>query len=320
MGQQGPRPSVDLEAAKHLHQIVTGYRASQVVAAVARFRIADRLADGPVDLHHLAVGLDIAHDHLYRLLRGAASIGLIEEVAPRTFALAPLGEPLRSDVAGSLRSYAMAQTAPGQWLPWARLPHAVVSRQSQTEASLGTDISEYHRRRPDEGCLFAEGTSAFNEVLSAEIVRLFDFSPFRRVVDMGAWGGTLLAAVLDTNPTGRGVVFDHSSEALPPGGDVYLLEQLLHGRSDDEASAMLRRCGQAMAGVGRVVVVETVVPSDHQAVRSQLSDLDTLLITGGCQRTADSYHALFASAGLELEQVIRLRVEPDFAMLVGVPG
>lgn len=110
------------------------------------------------------------------------------------------------------------------------------------------------------------------------------------------------------------------SEVLPPEGDVYLLEQLLHNRTDDEVSAMLRRCHQAMVGVGRVVVVETVPLSDHQPVRSQLSDLDTLVITGGCQRTTDAYHAVFASSGLELEEVIRLEVEPDFAMLVGAPG
>ncbi|HEV2070384.1 MAG TPA: methyltransferase dimerization domain-containing protein, partial [Acidimicrobiales bacterium] len=143
---RGTYPSTgDPEMAKQLHQLVTGYRVSQVVSAIARFGIADRLADGPVGLDQLAVRLDIVHDHLYRLLRGAVSIGLIEEVELRTFALTPLGELLRSDVAGSLRSYAMALTAPGHWLPWGRLPHAVVSRQPQTKASLGSDIVEYHR-------------------------------------------------------------------------------------------------------------------------------------------------------------------------------
>ena len=44
------------------------------------------------------------------------------------------------------------------------------------------------------------------------------------------------------------------------------------------------------------------------------------MITGGCQRTTDAYHAVFASSGLELEEVIRLEVEPDFAMLVGAPA
>lgn len=338
--------SVDLEMAKHLHQLVTGYRASQVVSAIARFRIADQLADGPLALDALAVRLDIAHDHLYRLLRGAASVGLIEEVTPRTFAIAPLGKLLRSDVAGSLRKYAMALNAPGHWLPWARLPHAVVSRQAQAKASLGADIVEYHRQHPDEAGLLAEALSDFNELLSADIVRRYDFSSCRRVVDIGRWQGALLAAVLGANPAARGLVFDDAESAeeargrlqgsglversevvsgenpgvLPPGADVYLLEQLLQDRPDDEAAVILRRCREAMTSDGRSVVVETVLFSDDQRARSQLSDLDALVITGGRQRTEDAHRALFASAGLELQHVVRLELQPDFAVLVGGPA
>lgn len=55
-----PSP-VDPEMAKHLHQLVTGYRASQVVGAIAPFRIADQLAGGPLALDALAVRLGPAH-------------------------------------------------------------------------------------------------------------------------------------------------------------------------------------------------------------------------------------------------------------------
>ncbi len=340
------RPTVELGMAKLLHQLVTGYRASQVVSAVARFRIADRLADGPLTLDDLAVRLDIAHDHLYRLLAAAVSVGLMEEVAPRAFALAPLGEPLRSDVPGSLRSYAMALTAPAQWLPWARLPHAVVSRQPQTEPTLGADIVEYHRQHPDEGRLFADAMSEFNQLLSSDVVRLYDFSRFRRVVDMGGWQGVLLAAVLDANAAARGVVFagqesaeearerlegrglaEHtqviasdSSVALPPDGDLYLLEQLLDERPDDEAAALLGRCRQAMAGNGRVVAVEAALFHDNEPARSQLSDLNALVMRGCRRRPIDEYRALFVSSGLGLERTIRLEFEPDYAVLVGAPA
>ena len=345
MTQETSRSSLDLEMATRLHQLVTGYRASQVVSTVARFRIADRLASGPLTLDHLAVSLDIDHDYLYRLLLAAVTIGLVEEVAPRTFALAPLGEPLRSEVAGSLRSYAMALTAPGHWLPWARLPHAVVSRQPQTRPTLGSDIGEYHRQQPDEGRLFAEATSEFNELLSVHIVGLYDFSPFRRVIDIGRWQATLLAAVLEANDVARGLVLDAesdgeardrlqsrglgerseviavvSSEALPPDGDLYLLEQLLHDRSDEEVSGILGRCREAMAGDGRVLAVETALFPNSEPTRSQLSDLNSLVITGGRERSTEAYHALFASAGLELEHLIRLQLEPDFALLVGAPA
>ena len=343
MAQETSPPTLDLEMATRLHQLVIGYRASQVVSTVARFRIADRLVSGPLTLDHLAVSLDIAHDHLYRLLRAAVTIGLVQEVTPQTFALAPLGEPLRSDVAGSLRRYAMAVTGPGHWLPWARLPHAVVSRQPQTTPTLGSDIDEYYRQQPDEGRLFAEAMLEFHELLSEDIVRLCDFSPCRRVVDLGGWEATLLAAVLEANHLAQGilvkgalsdgearerlgrrglgnrieVIAGDSSEALPPDGDLYLLEGLLHDRRDEEVLELLGACREAMATNGRVVAVETVLVPNNERTPSQLSDLDSLVITGGRLRTSQSYDALFAASGLELEQAITLDLEPDFVLLVG---
>ncbi len=83
---------------------------------------------------------------------------------------------------------------------------------------------------------------------------------------------------------------------------------------------ILARCRQAMDGDGRVVVVETVLPPEGEPARSCLSDLNMLVVTGGRERTAEGYAALFASSGLRLEEVIRLAVEPDVAMLVGAPA
>lgn len=338
-------PAFDFEQAKLLHQLIVGYRASQAISAVARFGIADRLAAGPLTLDDLAVRLDIAHDYLCRLLRAAASIGLIAEIAPRTFALAPLGEPLRSDVPGSLRNYAMTLTAPGNWLPWARLPHAVVSRQPQAPPALGVDIVEYYRQHPDEARLALDATWEFGELLSADILRLYDFSAFSRIIDLGAWQGALLAAILGANETAHGLVLVSQEcveglqrrlqdrgvsgrsdvietdglESPAPRGDVYLLEQLIDDQLDDEASVVLRRCREGLAAGGRVVVIETLPLTAREAGASQFSDLNALVLRGGRSRSAEEYRALFASAGLELESVVRLEVQPDVAILVGAP-
>jgi len=64
-------------------------------------------------------------DNLYRVLRLLASLGIFAEVAPDSFALTPLSETLRSDVPGSVRNYAITETAPGHWLPRGRLHESV---------------------------------------------------------------------------------------------------------------------------------------------------------------------------------------------------
>ncbi|HWC11230.1 MAG TPA: hypothetical protein VG455_08410, partial [Acidimicrobiales bacterium] len=73
---------------------------------------------------------------------------------------------------------------------------------------MGSDIGEYLRQHPDEGRLLVEAMSEFNQLLSLDIVRLYDLSPFRRVIDMGRWQAALLAAVLDANGVARGLVVD----------------------------------------------------------------------------------------------------------------
>lgn len=343
---QGPPGGVGQEAVRRLAEVVTGYRASQVVGAVARFRIADRLANGPLTIDQLAVRLDIPHDPLYRLLRAAATVGVIEEVAPRTFALAPLGHPLRSEVTGSLRSWAVAATSPGHWLPWGRLPHAVVSRRAQTGATLGCGIFEYYRQQPDEGRLFAQAMSGLTELVAAEVARRYDFSGLRLAVDVGGSQGALLAGVLEASPHLRGIVYDLPEvvdaareylstrqlsprcevvagdffRSVPPGGDVYLLKHVLHDWPDDEASVILRQCREMLGAAGRVLVVETVLPPDGERARSHLSDLNMLVVTGGRERTLDDHSALFRSARLRLEDMIPLDVEPGAAILVAAPA
>jgi hypothetical protein len=89
---------------QQLDQMITGYWISQAIYAAAKFGIADHLKDGPKAVGELAAATSTNPDALYRLLRALASVGVFTEGEARHFALTPLAEPLRSDVAGSKRA------------------------------------------------------------------------------------------------------------------------------------------------------------------------------------------------------------------------
>jgi len=91
--------------------LITGYWTSQAVGAVALLGVADQLGEGPRPTAELARAVGADPQALYRVLRLLASLGVFAEVAPGAFGLTPLGETLRSDAPGSVRTFAIIETA-----------------------------------------------------------------------------------------------------------------------------------------------------------------------------------------------------------------
>jgi hypothetical protein len=101
-----------------LPQLLNGYRTAQAIHVAAVLGIADVLAGGPRTADELADACGAHAESLERLLRALASIGVLEEQDDRRFALAELGQGLRSDVPGSLAGWAAFIGRPAFWQSW----------------------------------------------------------------------------------------------------------------------------------------------------------------------------------------------------------
>jgi SAM-dependent methyltransferase len=311
-------------------QLATGHWVSQAVGVVARLGVPDQLADGPRSSDELARAVGAQPGALFRVLRMLASIGVFEESARGVFALTPLGETLRSDTPGSVRDFAIAETAFGHWQPWGRLLESVSTGQPQAREALGIELWQWYGEHPEEAAFFSRAMGNLAALAASELLRVYDFTSAQIVVDVGGAYGELLATVLETHPQVRGVLFDlphviadaHSAigargltdrcelvsgdffEAVPPGADVHILKQILHDWSDDEAIRLLRQCRDALAPGGRLLIVEMVVPADNRPSAVQPMDLNMLVMLGGRERTADEFQKVLWAAGFQLEQVI----------------
>src|SRR3954466_6422439 len=112
--------------ANALIDIIRGYQWSQALYVAARLGIADLLAAGPRDSADLAEVTETHAPSLYRLLRALSSLGVFDEIEQGRFALAALGEPLRSDVPTSARAELIMWADPAlQWAPWGSLLYSV---------------------------------------------------------------------------------------------------------------------------------------------------------------------------------------------------
>jgi hypothetical protein len=101
------------------------------------------------------------------------------------------------------------------------------------------------------------------------------------------------------------VVVGDFFQALPHGGDIYVLSHVLHNWDDAHCVQILQNCRAAMAPDGRLVIFERRLPErvtqPEQAVEF---DISMLVLTGGRQRTEAEYRGLLAAADLELTRVV----------------
>lgn len=319
----------DLPPPAQVFGLVTGMWAAQAASTCARLGIPDELAHGPKSADEVARKLSLDADATYRLMRGVAVAGVLRQLPDRHFALTPVGELLRKGTPGSMRSLLLAETAPGHWLPWGQLEHAVRSGKPVVSHVFGVDAWAYYRAHPEEERLFSEGMSGISSMAIQAVLASYSFADAKKVVDVGGAHGAFLAAVLAREPAAKGVLFDQPQvvegagptldatgvtarvervggdffRGVPAGGDVYLLKHILHDWSDAECVTILENVRTAMAPGAKVVVVEMVIDETGKPSPAPLMDLNMLVMLTGRERTAAEYGALFERAGLKLSSV-----------------
>jgi Dimerisation domain len=90
-----------------LVRMVNGMMVSQILHVIATLGVADLLAAGPQTSEDLAPVVHAIPRPLYRLMRAAASLGVLAEDETGAFCLTPLGQYLRTDHPQSVRGWAV---------------------------------------------------------------------------------------------------------------------------------------------------------------------------------------------------------------------
>ncbi|MCP4984787.1 MAG: hypothetical protein GY928_01610, partial [Colwellia sp.] len=113
---------------------------------------------------------------------------------------------------------------------------------------------QYLTQHPEIGESFNKVMVKCTVAIPESVLAVYDFSPFRTVVDVGGGFGALLAPILKKNPGISGVLFDMPSviqgakehlekeslldrcnvvvgdffDSVPQGGDLYILKSIIH--------------------------------------------------------------------------------------------
>jgi O-methyltransferase domain len=335
-----PSTTTTAEGAARLLELIQMRLVSEAVHVVARLGVADLLADGPKSIEQLAKATGADATSLGWVLRASARFGVFSQDAAGQFALGRLGESLKSDVPGSLHPAALffgGETGAST---------RVRTGESATHKLDGSKpLFEWLQGDPERTKLFNSVMTSFSTLHLTGVLEAYDFSRFKKIVDVGGGHGKIISEILKRNPEMRGVLFElpHALEgggraiaeaglaercevisgdlfvSVPSGADAYLLSRVIHDWDEKKTVTILKNVRTAIAPHGRLILLEMMLRPDGKSVYPILSDLNMLLLTGGCERTEDEYRGLYQAAGFELTRAVATKSPTGTTVIEGRP-
>jgi hypothetical protein len=314
---------------------MTGYAVSQMVYVAWRLGLADLLTEGPRSADDLAELTHADRSTLRRIMRGLVAVGVLRQTGRGLFELSEVGEYLRKDFPGSLG--VMAVCSEESYLAWGHLLHTATTGETAFDHVFGVDRYQYLQQNREAAGSFNLAMAGLSTQMADALIAAYDFSRVTRVVDVDGGDGALLRAILKENPNVFGVLCDtpyvvaeaagqlsgeemkgryevvagNYFESVPAGGDLYLLSHVLHNWDDENCLRILRNCRAAVGPEGGLLIAEMIMPARLEDASSAyplvMTDLQMLVMTGGCERTEEEFGELLSAAGFRPARVIPTR-------------
>lgn len=319
----------DVPATGKLGQMIWGLTVSQALYAAAKLGIFDVLRDGRKGPAEIAEATGADWLALRRLCRALTTIDILSEDGHGRFTATAMGELLRSDHPQSMRAMALLMGSPFKWRAWGELCEAITTGRPAFDHVFGESFFEYLEQRPQDASVFNQAMTSATSGDVPAILAAYDFSGFRKVVDVGGGHGALLRGILERCPDTTGVLCDVPSvvaeasqsrgtlvadrcdfvgvdmfQSVPVDGDAYVLKAIIHDWGDDEAIHILRNCRQGIRDAGRALIIELVIKPSNQPDFAKWLDLNMLVILQGRERTEEEFRDLYAAAGFRLSRII----------------
>ena len=311
-------------------QFITGFWTSRALYVAAKLGIADLLQSGPKTVAELAEATGTHAASLYRIMRALTSAGIFQRENDDRFALTPLSETLVTGVPGSLRWFIISELGQEHYPAWGNVLHSVKTGEIAFDNFFGMDVWKYFAQNPEDAAVFNDSMSGMTAAANEAITSVYDFSQFGKVIDIGGGHGGLITSILQKNPQTKGVLFDAPVviegagpklesagvadrcetvagdffQAVPAGGDAYVMKWIIHDWEDEKAIRILKNCREHMQPNNRLIIVDCVVPENDEPDFSKTFDLNMMVMTGGKERTAAEFRELLAAAGFKLLRVI----------------
>jgi hypothetical protein len=230
---------------------------------------------------------------------------------------------------------------------WKDLEYCVRTGQPAFRLRGVTNTFEDPQRTPEEEAVFDAAMADLTRLIAVAVTSVYDFTPFRLLIDVGGGNGALMIGILKAHPSLRGMVLDQPAaidrakkqiedsglaercqaaaqdffREVPQGGDAYILKHVIHDWDDESAVRILKNCRSAISEHGKLLIVEGVYPpriaQSADARGAAANDVNMLVSTGGRQRAEAEFRSLYQAAGFRLTRIIPTRAR--VSIVEGVP-
>lgn len=323
-----PRPSpVRGDAHAMVWDLIRGPWQFAAVLALAQLGCFELLAHGPLPVASLASRCEADPDLLERLLRCAASIGLLAQPDPRRYALTSARRMLIPGVPGSMYGTVLATGERAAWQALTGLADTARTGEAAFTAQQEYVFHGYLAAHPASIPAFRTSRPVASRASlgrsPAWTLRAAQLSP-----TSAAWTAPSWPPVLAAHPDLHGILFNRAlgrardhltgaaltgrAELVPgdvldgplPSASTYLLASVLNGHDDAEARVILGNIRAAATSGPRLILAGILLPGQPAPHIGCDLDVQMMALGTGQERTRDAYLELLSDAGFHSTEVI----------------
>ena len=314
-----------------LFDVIAGFCQSQVLLALVRLDVFDRLLDRPMTDNALAQVCAVPPERMQILLRAGVALKLLKRRRNGEITLTARGAALAG--------------VPG--LQGMIAHHDVLYRDLSDPVAFfrgeaDTELAHFWpyvfgaagAADPAVAAKYSALMADSQALVAADTLATVDLAGVRHLMDVGGGSGAFLTAVADAYPALRMTLFDlpavvpsardrfaaagcadrvsiesgsFRDDPLPHGADAISLVRVLYDHGDDTVANLLANVHAALPAGGRVLVSEPMTGGDTPAVAGDVYfALYCMAMRTGRARSATEIGALLTQAGFE-----RVTVHPS---------
>lgn len=326
---QGETQLPTLSHFEKMHEFIAGRTISAAIYVAAKLKIADELANGPLDCMTLADRLGVQPERLYRLMRALAGEGVFYEREDRFFSLEPLGKTLCIGP-GSMRDLILMCGSPWHWQLWGGLSYTIQTGEPYFEDHFGEHFFTYIKKHEDIRKEFNAAMTSLSCISNRIISENVNFTEAKIVVDVGGGHGGLLLSIMQNNVHLHGILFDLPDtiaevnneliptqikerlqltggdffKKVPRNADYYIVKHVFHGLDTDQCQSVLENIRKSGSEGFTLLIVELVIPDRNESSYSKFNDLGMMLMSKtGRERTKTELVSLLDSSGFTVVSI-----------------
>ena len=310
---------------KKIMELVLSSRYTSLLYAVIKLQIPELLQNKKLHINKISQLTNTNIDALNRIMRALVSIDIFKETN-QYFELSKLSEPLLADSENSIRNIILWIV---EWKRkvWTEVLYSVKTGKPAFDYVYGNSLFDLLAKNPAAQELFDKVMTQRTNINSSKIIKTYDFSSAKKIIDIGGGKGLLLSKILKEYNKTNGILFDSFSvisqennyiksnnllsrcllekgdffETIPSGGDIYIIKEVIHDWNDNEVRQILDNCKIAMNKSSKLLIIEHLY--DINSPDSTLLDVSMLLTTGGKERSKEEFNKILDESGLNLLKI-----------------